>query len=83
MPEARVTVYQVQITCDTPDVEIHYEYEYDRDANEPTINSPLYTQPFNATFGPSGSGPEFTPVKAKAFKNGYEPSDIASYTRRG
>lgn len=80
MPEPRVTVYQVQITCDTPDVEIHYEYEYDRDANEPTINSPLYTQPFNASFVPGYS--EFTPVKAKAFKNGYEPSDIASYTRK-
>ena len=66
-----------QITCDTPDAEIHYEVKEYRVLKDPTLDSPLYTEPFTEFFEPST---EPRPViKAKAFKNGYEPSDIAVF----
>ena len=51
-------------------------YEYGELKN-PTLESPLYTEPFEAYFSPTG---EKEPrVKARAFKDNYEPSDIAVF----
>lgn len=57
----------VQITCSTPDSQIYYTL----DGNDPTENSNLYSSQFEVT-------PPLT-VKAKAYKEGYDSSDIASF----
>jgi pimeloyl-ACP methyl ester carboxylesterase len=56
----------VQITCPTPDVTIYYSVG----ENDPTTASARYTAPFS--LNASGT------VKARAFKEGFEPSAIAS-----
>ena len=68
-----------QITCDTPDPEIHYELDEYGVLKDPTLDSPLYTGPFTEYSEPGGlPGPI---IKARAFKNGYEPSDIAVFEK--
>lgn len=56
----------IKISCDTPDVEIMYT----TDNSEPSESSNLYTKEFEIE-------PPAT-IKARAFKEGYEPSDIAT-----
>ena len=67
----------ITIQCDTPDVEIRYEYsDYggSGDCPEPTEESTLYTEPLTM------SRPALSTnyIKAKAFKTGVIPSDTAS-----
>lgn len=71
------TIPTYQITCDTPDAEIHYEIETYGILNEPTLDSPLYTEPFQAYFEPTGEKEQR--IKARAFKDNYEPSDIVIF----
>lgn len=59
---------QVSITCATDGASIYYT----TDGNEPTVNSTLYTAPFTVS--------STTTVKAKAFKTGYDASNVASAT---
>ena len=73
------TIPTYQITCDTPDAEIHYEVEEYGILNEPTLGSPLYTEPFTKYSEPGGKPSPI--IKARAFKNGYEPSDIAVFEK--
>lgn len=56
----------VSITCATADAEIRYTLNN----TEPTEKSLLYTEPFTVELG--------TIVKAKAFKSGYEDSEIST-----
>ena len=56
----------VRITCDTPEAQIRYTL----DGNNPTETSSLYSSTLNIT--------QTTTVKARAYKEGYEESDIAS-----
>ena len=72
-------MHQIQITCDTPDAEIHYEVMEYGVLKDPTLDSPLYTEPFIKFFEPSTSTEPRPIIKAKAFKNDYEPSDIAVF----
>ena len=55
----------VVMTCETQDAEIRYTL----DGTDPTASSSLFTEPFNA------SG---VTVKARGFKSGLTPSDIAT-----
>ena len=71
------TIPTYQITCDTPDAEIHYEVEEYGILNEPTLDSLLYTEPFTKYSEPSGE--PYPIIKARAFKDNYEPSDIAVF----
>ena len=57
----------VQITCSTPDSQIYYTL----DGNDPTETSNLYSTQFEVT-------PSLT-IKAKAYKEGYDSSDISSF----
>lgn len=57
----------VQITCSTPDSQIYYTL----DGNDPDPSSNLYSAQFEVT-------PPLT-VKAKAYKEGYDSSDISSF----
>lgn len=66
-----------QITCDTPDAEIHYEIDEYGVLKDPTLDSPLYTGPFTAFFEPSTRS--YPMIKVGAFKDNYEPSDIAVF----
>ena len=56
----------VTLGCRTEGVTIHYTL----DGSEPTLESPVYDQPFIIT--------ESCPVKARAFLEGWEPSPVAS-----
>ncbi|MEW5801071.1 MAG: PQQ-binding-like beta-propeller repeat protein [bacterium] len=55
----------VSISCDTPDVTIHYT----TDESEPDENSPVYTAPIQLT----GTAT----IEARGFKSGWIPSDTA------
>lgn len=57
----------IEISCTTPDAEIRYT----TDGSEPDQFSILYAEPFEAT------APAI--IKAKAFKEGMDPSDTAEY----
>ena len=59
---------QVSISCATDGAQIYYTL----DGSEPTINSTLYTMPFVVH--------QTTTVKAKAFKENYEPSNVTTAT---
>ena len=59
---------QVHITCATEGASIYYT----TDGNEPTVNSTLYATPFTVS--------STTTVKAKAFKTGYDASNVATAT---
>ena len=57
----------ITIRCDTPEAEIRYT----TDNSEPSESSNLYANEFEVE-------PPVT-IKARAYKDGYEPSDIAEY----
>jgi len=59
---------QVAITCPTENASIYYT----TDGTEPNMNSSLYSAPFTVS--------STTTVKAKAFKAGYDASNVASAT---
>ena len=59
---------QVSITCATEGASIYYT----TDGTEPSESSTLYTAPFTVS--------STTTVKAKAFKTGYDASNVASAT---
>lgn len=59
---------QVAITCPTENASIYYT----TDGTEPDMNSSLYSAPFTVS--------STTTVKAKAFKAGYDASNVASAT---
>lgn len=64
----------INITCDTPDAEIRYEYsDYgnSNDCPEPTEESTLYTEPIVKSKASNTNNY----IKAKAFKIGMTPSD--------
>ena len=56
----------VTLSCRTPEAAIHYTL----DGSEPTLQSPLYEKPFVIT--------DTTPIRARAFREGWEPSPVAS-----
>ena len=59
---------QVTITCPTEGANIYYT----TDGTDPDMNSSLYSAPFTVS--------NTTTVKAKAFKTGYDASNVASAT---
>ncbi|MGC9066021.1 MAG: chitobiase/beta-hexosaminidase C-terminal domain-containing protein [Candidatus Ratteibacteria bacterium] len=58
----------VEITTSTQNAVIHYT----ADETEPTINSSLYSQPLHIS--------ATTTIKAKGFKDGFQPSEMATGT---
>ena len=62
------TTQSISISCATQDATIRYTL----DGNDPTTSSEVYSEPFTLT--------ATTTVKAKAFKDGMDPSEIASAT---
>jgi hypothetical protein len=67
-PDGGSFFFQVTVTLvtTTPEAEIHYTI----DGSTPTLSSPLYSGPFLLTSDAT--------VNAIAFKNGYEPSEMAT-----
>ena len=66
------TAQNVSISCSTPESSIHYT----TDESDPTESSPVYSEPINIS--------STTTLKARAYRNGWIPSIIASasYTIR-